>query len=153
MRWRRREEPCGSHHEDARAEKWESSVAETEELGFAVEANRGKDWGRRRRERLRRDVARRAMLANLRLHVYWRNAKALVDTETDVCSSCKIYDPRGVRSLRWRFMNRFSGDRGHSPTCQLQRGAVIKASSILPYVKVHKASYRALDPVQRLYFR
>jgi hypothetical protein len=32
MRCRRREEPCGSHHVEARALKWEISVGETEEL-------------------------------------------------------------------------------------------------------------------------
>ena len=33
MRWRRREEPCGSHHEEARREKCDTSVWETEEVG------------------------------------------------------------------------------------------------------------------------
>ena len=32
MRWRSREEPCGSHHDEARREKWETSVSETEEV-------------------------------------------------------------------------------------------------------------------------
>ena len=41
MRWRRREEPCGSHHEDARAEKWDSSVAETEDLEVVDEVYLG----------------------------------------------------------------------------------------------------------------
>ena len=41
MRWRMREEPCGSHHEDARAEKWDSSVAETEDLEVVVEVYLG----------------------------------------------------------------------------------------------------------------
>jgi hypothetical protein len=31
MRCRRREEPCGSHHVEARALKWEISVGETED--------------------------------------------------------------------------------------------------------------------------
>jgi len=36
MRWRSREGPRGSHHDEARAAKWESSEAETdEEDGFA----------------------------------------------------------------------------------------------------------------------
>lgn len=39
MRWRRREEPCGSHHVDARALKWDISVGLTEEL-VAAEENR-----------------------------------------------------------------------------------------------------------------
>ena len=30
MRWRSREEPWGSHHDDARALKWEISVGLTE---------------------------------------------------------------------------------------------------------------------------
>lgn len=30
IRWRSREEPWGSHHEEARALKWETSVALTE---------------------------------------------------------------------------------------------------------------------------
>lgn len=37
MRWRRREEPWGSHHVDARALKWEISVGLTEELVAAEE--------------------------------------------------------------------------------------------------------------------
>ena len=41
IRCSRREEPCGSHHEDARAEKWDSSVAETEDLEVEVEVNLG----------------------------------------------------------------------------------------------------------------
>lgn len=37
MRWRRREEPWGSHHVDARALKWEISVGLTEEMVAAEE--------------------------------------------------------------------------------------------------------------------
>lgn len=37
MRWRRREEPWGSHHVDARALKWDISVGLTEELVAAEE--------------------------------------------------------------------------------------------------------------------
>ena len=37
MRWSRREEPWGSHHEDASAEKWDNSMGETEERGLEVE--------------------------------------------------------------------------------------------------------------------
>ena len=42
MRWSRREEPWGSHHEEASAEKWDNSIGETEEWGveFTVEAER-----------------------------------------------------------------------------------------------------------------
>lgn len=41
MRWRRREEPWGSHHVDARALKWDISVGLTEEL-VAAEEDRGR---------------------------------------------------------------------------------------------------------------
>lgn len=40
MRWRRREEPWGSHHVDARALKWEISVGLTEELVAAEDRDR-----------------------------------------------------------------------------------------------------------------
>lgn len=40
MRWRRREEPWGSHHVDARALKWEISVGFTEELVAVEEEDR-----------------------------------------------------------------------------------------------------------------
>jgi hypothetical protein len=30
--WRRREEPCGSHHDDASLSKWDISVGFTEEV-------------------------------------------------------------------------------------------------------------------------
>ena len=64
MRCRRREEPWGSHHDEARAEKWESSLGETEVWGFEVEGERERAEGRarRRRERLRREVARTDMM-------------------------------------------------------------------------------------------
>ena len=68
MRCRRREEPWGSHHEEARAEKWESSLGETEvwgvelELEVEVEIERVEGGMRRRRERLRREVARTDMV-------------------------------------------------------------------------------------------
>lgn len=68
MRCRRREEPWGSHHEEARAEKWESSLGETEVLGVEleleveVERERVEVGVRRRTERLRREVARTDMV-------------------------------------------------------------------------------------------
>ena len=49
MRCRRREGPCGSHQVEARAEKWESSVDETEEGcggGGGGAGQEGCDWGR-----------------------------------------------------------------------------------------------------------
>ena len=66
MRCRRREEPWVSHHEEARAEKWESSLGETEvwgfEFEFEVEIERAEGRARRRRERLRREVGRTDMV-------------------------------------------------------------------------------------------
>lgn len=54
MRWRRREEPWGSHHVEARALKWETSVGFTEvvyEAAFALglgegeeDVVRGRNW-------------------------------------------------------------------------------------------------------------
>ena len=38
MRWRIREGPWGSHHDEARAEKWDTSVDEMEEGGGGVAA-------------------------------------------------------------------------------------------------------------------
>lgn len=35
IRWRRREEPCGSHHVEARALKWNTSAGLTEEVEVA----------------------------------------------------------------------------------------------------------------------
>lgn len=35
MRWRIRDGPCGSHHEEARAEKCDISASETDEVGDA----------------------------------------------------------------------------------------------------------------------
>ena len=48
MRCRRREGPCGSHQVEARAEKWESSVEETEEGcgGVGGVGDLGCAWGR-----------------------------------------------------------------------------------------------------------
>lgn len=40
MRWRSREEPWGSHHEEARALKWDTSVGSTVE----AEGSCGRDW-------------------------------------------------------------------------------------------------------------
>lgn len=59
MRCRRREEPCGSHHVEARALKWEISLGETEDedecRGWKyVLIERGAV--RRRRMRLRKEV-------------------------------------------------------------------------------------------------
>lgn len=69
MRCRRREEPWGSHHEEARAEKWESSLGETEVWGFelVVEIERVEACDRRRKERLRREVARKDMVEKRRI--------------------------------------------------------------------------------------
>jgi hypothetical protein len=36
MRWRIREGPCGSHHDDASAVKWDTSVGSTVELGVGL---------------------------------------------------------------------------------------------------------------------
>jgi hypothetical protein len=36
MRWRRREGPWGSHHDDASALKWDTSVGSTVELGVGL---------------------------------------------------------------------------------------------------------------------
>lgn len=59
MRWRTREEPIGSHQLEARAEKWESSFAETEEWVR-------REWREREKEVERCLVRgrRRAMLAD-----------------------------------------------------------------------------------------
>jgi len=61
MRWRRRDEPLGSHHVEARALKWETSVGLTEDIvlwdlnWFCTK--RGAD--RRRRCRFRIEVWRK----------------------------------------------------------------------------------------------
>ena len=62
MRCRSREEPCGSHHVEARALKCDTSVGFTEEVVLCARTwnwfrtNRGA--ARRRRLRLRREVGR-----------------------------------------------------------------------------------------------
>lgn len=75
MRWRSREEPWGSHHEEARAEKWESSVGETEDGKEEVErvCNR---WGvRRKREILRGRLGRRDMMVKWKR---WENSSMVL---------------------------------------------------------------------------
>lgn len=61
MRWRRREEPWGSHHVDARALKWEISVGLTEVV--VVEEDR--DRRMTRAEGPRRMVRRKGILKDM----------------------------------------------------------------------------------------
>ena len=58
--------PCGSHHAEARAEKWDSSAEETDEGEGEDSVAVERLWigGRRRRnERLRRDKERTAIVS------------------------------------------------------------------------------------------
>lgn len=69
MRWRRREEPWGSHHVDARALKWDISVGLTEELVAAEEDSdrritKGKS-GLRKIVRVLRRVRLKEMLGDI----------------------------------------------------------------------------------------
>lgn len=69
MRWRRREEPWGSHHVDARALKWDISVGLTEELVAAEEDSdrritKGKS-GLRKIVRVLRRVRLKGMLGDI----------------------------------------------------------------------------------------
>lgn len=68
MRWRRREEPCGSHHVDARALKWEISLGLTDVVVVEEDRDRRitKGEGPRRMDRVVPSVRRRGMLEDMR---------------------------------------------------------------------------------------
>ena len=82
MRWRRRDEPWGSHHVDARALKWEISVGLTED----VELKRLREGLRNRRETLRSAVGWRAMMAEIDDLVRYYHTKNSSEAETETWS-------------------------------------------------------------------
>lgn len=68
MRWRSREEPWGSHHDDARALKWEISVGLTELVVAEEDRDRSitKVEGRLKIVRALRRVRRRGIFGDIR---------------------------------------------------------------------------------------
>ena len=78
MRWRRRDEPWGSHHVEARASKWDISDGLTE-----VELKRILGWLQNRREKLRRALGRRAMIC-LNGGTWTETAKGFLELYADM---------------------------------------------------------------------